>query len=91
MEKYEFMCIVDDILDECNTKAEMDMRVKQMREIIQQEYMLKIGFKSTMGELKQTILSKRSCDMYFGLDGRMVQRRMYIEEENNQQMKPTFY
>ena len=52
MEKYEFMCIVDDILDECNTKAEMDMRVKQMREIIQQEYMLKIGFKSTMGELK---------------------------------------
>lgn len=52
MDKYEFMCMVDDIFDECKTKAEMDMRVKQMREIIQQQYMLKIGFKSAMGELK---------------------------------------
>ena len=52
MDKYEFMCMVDDIFDECNTKAEMDMRVKQMREIIRQQYMLKIGYKSTMGELK---------------------------------------
>ncbi len=52
MDKYEFMCMVDDIFDECETKAQMDSRLKEMRNIIQQQYILKIGFKQTMGELK---------------------------------------
>lgn len=52
MDKYDFMCIVDDIFDECTTKEEMDSRLKQMRDIIQQQYVLKLGFKNTMGELK---------------------------------------
>ena len=43
MDKYEFMC---------ETKAQMDSRLKEMRNIIQQQYILKIGFKQTMGELK---------------------------------------
>ena len=30
MDKYEFMCVVDDIFDECKTKEEMDSRLKQM-------------------------------------------------------------
>ena len=51
MDKYEFMCMVDDIFDECKTKEEMDNRLNQMRELIQQQYVLKIGFKTTMGEL----------------------------------------
>ena len=37
---------------ECETKEEMDRRLKQMREIIQQQYVLKVGFKAMMGELK---------------------------------------
>lgn len=53
MDKYDFMCMVDDIFDECNTKEEMDNRLKQMRDIIQQQYVLKFGFKSVMGELKE--------------------------------------
>lgn len=52
MDKYEFMCIVDDIFDECETKEQMDSILKEMKSIIQQQYILKIGFKSTMGELK---------------------------------------
>ena len=52
MDKYDFMCVVDDIFDECETKEEMDSRLKQMRDIIRQQYMLKIGFKCVMGELK---------------------------------------
>ena len=51
MDKYEFMCMVDDIFEECKTKEEMDNRFKQMKEIIQQQYVLKIGFKTAMGEL----------------------------------------
>ena len=52
MDKFNFMSMVDDIFDECETKEEMDSRLKQMREIIQQQYVLKVGFKSAMGELK---------------------------------------
>lgn len=52
MDKYEFMCMVDDIFDECETKEQMDSRLKEMRNIIQQQYILKIGFKQTMRELK---------------------------------------
>ena len=52
MDKFEFIAIVDDIFDECETKEEMDSRLKQMREIIQQIYFQKVSFKSTMGELK---------------------------------------
>lgn len=52
MDKYGFMCIVDDIFDECKTKEQMDNRLEEMRNIIQQQYVLKIGFKQTMGELK---------------------------------------
>lgn len=52
MDKFDFMSMVDDIFDECETKEEMDNRLKQMREIIQQQYVLKVGFKATMGELK---------------------------------------
>lgn len=51
MDKFDFMKVVDDIFDECETKEQMDSRLKQMREIIQQQYVLKLGFKSTMGEL----------------------------------------
>ena len=42
MDKYEFMCMVDDIFDECKTKEQMDNRLKEMRNISQQQYMLKI-------------------------------------------------
>ena len=52
MDKFDFMSMVDDIFDECEAKEEMDSRLKQMREIIQQQYVLKVGFKSAMGELK---------------------------------------
>lgn len=52
MDKFDFMSMVDDIFDECKTKEEMDSRLKKMREIIQQQYVLKLGFKSTMGELQ---------------------------------------
>lgn len=52
MDKFDFMSMVDDIFDECETKEEMNSRLKQMREIIQQQYVLKCGFKAAMGELK---------------------------------------
>lgn len=52
MDKFDFISIVDEILDECTTKEEMDSRLKQMRDIIRQQYILKLGFKSAMGELK---------------------------------------
>ena len=52
MDKYEFMCMVDDIFSECKNKEEMDSRLKEMRNIIQQQYVLKVWFKSTMRELK---------------------------------------
>lgn len=52
MDKYEFMCMVDEIFDECETKEQMDNRLKEMKNIIQQQYILKIGFKQTMRELK---------------------------------------
>lgn len=52
MDKYDFMSIVDEILDECTTKEEMDSRLKQMREIIRKQYILKLCFKRSMGELK---------------------------------------
>ena len=52
MDKFDFMSMVDDIFDDCETKEEMDSRLKQMREIIQQQYALKCGFKAAMGELK---------------------------------------
>lgn len=52
MDKFDFMSMVDDIFDECETKEEMDSRLKQMRDIIQQQYVLKVGFKAAMGELK---------------------------------------
>ncbi len=46
------MCMIDDIFDECETKEQMDSRLNEMRNIIQQQYVLKVGFKSIMGELK---------------------------------------
>ncbi len=52
MDKYEFMCMVDDIFDECETKEQMVSGLNEMKNIIQQQYVLKLGFKSTMGELK---------------------------------------
>lgn len=52
MDKYDFMCMVDDIFDECKTKEQMDSRLKEMRNVIQQQYMLKIGFKQTIGGIK---------------------------------------
>lgn len=52
MDKFEFICLVDDIYDECDTKEEFDGRLKQMREVIEQQYLLKLGFKATMGQLK---------------------------------------
>ena len=52
MDKFDFISMVGDIFDECKTKEEMDSRLKQMREIIQQQYVLKVGFKTAMGELQ---------------------------------------
>ena len=52
MDKFDFMSMVDDIFDECETKEEMDSRLTQIREIIQQQYVLKVRFKATMTELK---------------------------------------
>lgn len=52
MDKYDFMSMVDDIFDECNTKEEMDRKLKWMKEIIQQQYILKFEFKNTMELLK---------------------------------------
>lgn len=52
MDKYEFMCIVDDVFDECETKEQMNIRLREMKDIVQQLYILKVGFKSTIGELK---------------------------------------
>lgn len=52
MDKYEFMCLVDDIYDECETKEQLDSRLKQMKEVIEQQHALKVGFKTAMGQLK---------------------------------------
>lgn len=52
MDKYEFMSMVDDIFDECETKEQMDIRLREMKNIIQQQYALKVGFKAIMGEFK---------------------------------------
>lgn len=51
MDKYEFMCMIYDIFDECKTKEEMDSRLKEMEELLQQSYTTKLGFKTTMREL----------------------------------------
>ena len=60
MDKFDFMSMVDDIFDECETKEEIDSRLKQMREIIQQQYVLKVGFKAAIGELKLDFILKYS-------------------------------
>lgn len=52
MDKFDFIKVVDDIFDECETKEQMDSRLKQMREIIQQQYVLKVGFISALNALK---------------------------------------
>lgn len=52
MDKFDFMCLIDDIFDTCKTKEEMDSIRNQMIEIIQKKYELKIGFKTTMEEFK---------------------------------------
>ena len=49
MDKYDFMSVVDDILEECKSKEEMDSRLKEMREILRQMYMMKIIHKKTFG------------------------------------------
>lgn len=51
MDKFDFISMVDDIFDECKTKEEMSSKLEQMREILRQEYTLKLGFKSIMGEI----------------------------------------
>ena len=50
MDKFDFMSIVDDIFDECKTKQEMDIRIKEMRQILNQPYLLKLAYKDTMNE-----------------------------------------
>lgn len=49
MDKFDFMSMVDDIFDECESKEEMDSRKKQMIEIVNQMYEQKLGFAQTMG------------------------------------------
>ncbi len=66
MDKYDFICMVDDIFDECETKEQMDSRLKEMKNIIQQQYVLKVGFKSTMGELKQNFANENSISFWEG-------------------------
>lgn len=51
MDKFDFMCMVDDIFDECKTKEEMESRKKEMKNAIDQQFELKLGFKQTMGEI----------------------------------------
>ena len=49
MDKFDFMTVVDDIFDECKSKEEMDSRLKEMREILQQQYLIKVMYKNTIG------------------------------------------
>lgn len=52
MNRYEFIDIVENAFDECETKEQMDSRFKAMKEIIQQMYMVKSGLKQDMREFK---------------------------------------
>lgn len=49
MDKFDFMTVVNDIFDECKSKEEMDSRLKEMREILQQQYLIKVMYKNTIG------------------------------------------
>lgn len=53
MNKLEFMDAVDEILDECKTEKEMLHRFNEMQNILKQQYVLKLGYKRTMGEFEE--------------------------------------
>ena len=52
MDKFGFMSMVDDILEECKSSEELSNRVREMKRIINQAYVVKLRYKTTMGEFE---------------------------------------
>lgn len=52
MDKYDFMSVVDDTFDECKSAQELSIRFREMQDILRQAYIMKLGYKTSMGEFE---------------------------------------
>ena len=52
MYKFDFMSVVDDIFDESKSVQELSIRFKEMQDIIRQAYIMKLNYKTSMGEFE---------------------------------------
>lgn len=52
MDKYDFMSAVDDTFDECKSAQELSIRFREMQDILRQAYIMKLSYKTSMGEFE---------------------------------------